>query len=732
MNDKKRSLLIFLLFLFIVFVGFSFLFIPSLKVLITPGGVLSDNVKFHYPLKYFYQQKLRMGQLPFWSSSIGGGFPLLAQSEITTFNPITVLTLAFLPLGWAINIQLIFYLTLLCCSVYFLGKVLKLSRPSSFIFSLLFSFSPVVIFNLDYSTVLQSLAYLPLSVGLAIIYFESFARKTYVLLILCLALQLLSGHFQIFFITGYIIVFIAGLNYLKNRYVRSKIFYSTILLFAIVTGITALQVLPTIEFYQNSSRSAFNSAASMAASVPFDLVLTFINPFLFGNPSTDFAWANRGPEVVNLFTSVLTLVLVPITLLLIFFKKNKFKFNKYFISFLLIAVFSLVLGFDKSSPLSFILSIPPFSFFRFNTRFWIVVVLFLSFSTSYFMEKIILLIRTKRFARYIFAFIILILLVERFILIKTVSQSISPSRYMKLQQFVRSTRNYNSVSKDAFFIQNIAKQKGPFSRKSTLLALEIVNRTMGANYNLIAETNSMSVDSGVGLSRPGILNTMVENTNFTFGMLDEGRQALSPLAVKILQYGAVDTFSTMIPLTNPSSELQLISKSKSLYLPEKYYYIYRVQNSKKRVQFYSQYKRASTLEEYKRAILDSSDNSLLVVEENLNIDHQLQKLKSDMPFKLIQMQDTSFYVDVDLSEAQVMVVADTYYPGWTASIDGKIVKIFRANLAYQGVVVPKGKHRVAFNYIPTMFYIGLAISAVTLSFLYASQFIKRDLCRFKK
>lgn len=66
------------------------------------------------------------------------------------------------------------------------------------------------------------------------------------------------------------------------------------------------------------------------------------------------------------------------------------------------------------------------------------------------------------------------------------------------------------------------------------------------------------------------------------------------------------------------------------------------------------------------------------------------------------------------SRAGVLVLADAYYPGWTAKIDDETpAEIFPVYHAFRGIVVPEGQHTVEFRYHPASFRIGLAISIFT-------------------
>lgn len=65
-------------------------------------------------------------------------------------------------------------------------------------------------------------------------------------------------------------------------------------------------------------------------------------------------------------------------------------------------------------------------------------------------------------------------------------------------------------------------------------------------------------------------------------------------------------------------------------------------------------------------------------------------------------------------EPAILVLADSYYPGWKALVDDKEAKVFRANHFFRAVVLPKGEHRVEFRYEPRLFIIGVILSALTL------------------
>jgi hypothetical protein len=61
-----------------------------------------------------------------------------------------------------------------------------------------------------------------------------------------------------------------------------------------------------------------------------------------------------------------------------------------------------------------------------------------------------------------------------------------------------------------------------------------------------------------------------------------------------------------------------------------------------------------------------------------------------------------------------LVLADTFYPGWQATLDRVPVKILRANHAFRAIALPPGQHTVVFQYAPLTFRVGAVVSSMTL------------------
>lgn len=69
-------------------------------------------------------------------------------------------------------------------------------------------------------------------------------------------------------------------------------------------------------------------------------------------------------------------------------------------------------------------------------------------------------------------------------------------------------------------------------------------------------------------------------------------------------------------------------------------------------------------------------------------------------------------LEVKLDSPGLVIVADTFAEGWTATINGSPAPILRANRAMRALAAPAGESRIVMSYRDRMFEIGAAISAV--------------------
>lgn len=75
--------------------------------------------------------------------------------------------------------------------------------------------------------------------------------------------------------------------------------------------------------------------------------------------------------------------------------------------------------------------------------------------------------------------------------------------------------------------------------------------------------------------------------------------------------------------------------------------------------------------------------------------------------RVIEHAATRVKVLADAKEDCVLVLADSFYPGWTAWIDGVRAELFPVYYAFRGLRLPPGEHVVEYRYSPLSLRIGL-------------------------
>lgn len=73
----------------------------------------------------------------------------------------------------------------------------------------------------------------------------------------------------------------------------------------------------------------------------------------------------------------------------------------------------------------------------------------------------------------------------------------------------------------------------------------------------------------------------------------------------------------------------------------------------------------------------------------------------------------SLTIETTTTTSRFLVVVETNYPGWHATLDGQPMPLYQTNGALRGVVVPAGTHRISLRFRPTTLWIGTVTSLLT-------------------
>jgi hypothetical protein len=101
------------------------------------------------------------------------------------------------------------------------------------------------------------------------------------------------------------------------------------------------------------------------------------------------------------------------------------------------------------------------------------------------------------------------------------------------------------------------------------------------------------------------------------------------------------------------------------------------------------------------------------------IDRWLKGNPSTVPgsASIVSDKSTEVVIQAESDRDCMLFLADSYYPGWRALVDGQEAQVYRANYLFRAIQLPKGKHEVRFVFEPASFDLGKDISLYTLGVL---------------
>jgi hypothetical protein len=93
--------------------------------------------------------------------------------------------------------------------------------------------------------------------------------------------------------------------------------------------------------------------------------------------------------------------------------------------------------------------------------------------------------------------------------------------------------------------------------------------------------------------------------------------------------------------------------------------------------------------------------------------------------RIVVDRATDVVIEANAPRGGLLVLADTFYPGWQATVDGREAPILRANVVQRAVALTPGTHRVVFTFRPRVVTVGLGLSALGIGLLVGAAFLLR-------
>jgi hypothetical protein len=127
------------------------------------------------------------------------------------------------------------------------------------------------------------------------------------------------------------------------------------------------------------------------------------------------------------------------------------------------------------------------------------------------------------------------------------------------------------------------------------------------------------------------------------------------------------------------------------------------------------------------------DPTLDVLLEQKSLSDVRPPVSRHVDARVLSLQDGPNRVTIRaaLGDPGYLVLADTWYPGWRAQVDGEPVELLRANYTFRAVQLDAGEHTVEMIYRPVSVAIG-AVSSLVATVLLAAGWVSALLRRVRK
>lgn len=709
--------------------------------------VQGDLYAYFYQTSHYAFSRLANGEIPLWNPYQSGGIPFLATYMVGVFYPLNFLYL-FCPTHLAMGYTTILHIFLGGVFMYLYGRSIKLSTRAAFTAAVSFMFSGWVLETMWRTPEINTCVWIPL----VFFFLEMILQKrryTWIIaLSVTLAMQILAGLMQMvvhtLYIAGFYTLFRLILIYKEERSIKSVVYLSCYIGIGILTAfsLTAFQLFPTMELSSLSMRSA--GGLSLQQADPFDWLFTpkvILKAIL---DSTQYPYPPRWEY----------LGIIPILLSCL----SLFHFQQKRIScfFFGSGVLFLFLSFGTNTPLFKLYhSLPTGDWFRIPTRFLYLFTFSFSVLSGLGWDKLSVTIENKSLKGAIT--ISIMSLVMLFCIWLFTDELIPACIYLILFAGIMWSTLFFCHSIylklltgaiviiiifDLFYVNKFIYRHPQIASGFFHKYEDVTNaiKELQGNYRSYVRfepfVTDFSLTPKIGTSdrihvindhEPFSLCRYAEYVEFmTLGKMDNPKEnpnpfmGIYPIGVETKHLKLFDLLSVKYIIAN-----QGIGNLPAGYEPiyQGSAWIFENPHPIPRAYLVNKVKvmeGKAVLEELSKEEFNPFE--YVILEENIPGDinnngwddtwdkeTNTVSLMKDLPEKVV--------IHVDNQNDGVLVLADTYYPGWKAFVDDREEKIYRANYLFRAVPIKAGNHTVEFVYKPASFYKGLYVTIFASVFL---------------
>jgi hypothetical protein len=239
--------------------------------------VARDYGFFAYPLVHFQKECFWRGEIPFWDPYNNCGVPMLAQWNTMPLYPPSLIYL-LLPLSWSLSFFCLLHLWFGGLGMYFLARKWTGNDFAAAFAGTAFTFSGLTLNLLMWPSHTATWGWMPWVVLAVESAWREGGRKNFIATI-CGAFQMLAGGPEIIFFTWLILLALWIQQLAKNEFPRNASWRFPLIVGSVIL-LSAAQLLPFLDFVVHSQRGA--GYADLRWSMPGRGLANFLVPMAFG------------------------------------------------------------------------------------------------------------------------------------------------------------------------------------------------------------------------------------------------------------------------------------------------------------------------------------------------------------------------------------------------------------------------------------------------------------------
>lgn len=708
-----------------------------------------DNVRIYFPVKTVAADSLKRREVPLWNPYNFSGTVLLATYQSALFHPLSWL-FTLIPLIDAWSVIIVLQPVLAALAMYLLLGTLGFSRSAKFIGSVSFAFSGFFMTWWQESYLFgYSSLFLPLGLAAVEMYLKKPRGVWIALLAVSLGLSVVSGAFQmtfyVYLFTGVWILYRSAGT--PNR-IKTITFLSSALLVSLL--LSAVHLIPNMEAYMLSTRVSTDVKYIFDAYLlPLSQLVTVFAPDYFGNPATYNYFGGGFYHERLMFLGVIPFLFILSQLLQ---WKTTGTHEKFFrIAFLL--TLSLTLSIPTTWLILYYLKLPLLSTMT-PSRMMMLVTFTGSVLTAFTTEQYWRSLPKKVLIwTTIIAVVCLIAATAAPIISKYVDDK-NTSYYISLRNLAIPTASImaaltvlwitylkTSAKRLGFVILTLillgnifmfAKKYMYFSERRFVYPASpvftelnkhgynrfwtydngYIEKNFASQYSVYspegydsiiirryAEFLAYANSRGTSLA-PDRANALIQSTDHIDDILADQyrKKMLELLGVRYIARKLTPDRNRQTVTADPP-ELPRVWDDGT-------YAIHEYGNALPRVHLFTDVR----IEPDGNKILKSLYASDTDIRKTVFLEERpSESFRSESTGSAVISSYTAntATVQTETNGTMMLLLSDTYYPGWNAYVDGKLAKLYRANYTLRAVAAPQGTHTIQFRYEPWSWKLGL-------------------------